>query len=802
MRFIPARCALTVILLFSSMPLAHGENPAKAKPVSQSELMALVAGNALAENIVHEVRERGLGFRPDDVYKKQLKSAGADAALLSALDKAKTAQGAGHEPDKADLELVAHLANAGMLMRRKQFDSATIELTAVLQSGADVEAGFVMGESLRLQEQFEFAVRVFQKVLQENPDFPEIHTKLSYVLYRIGDNEGALREAKLATMRNPADPEALKNVGNALSALRQPDAAIAAFREALRIKPDYGAVHFDLGLAFESKHDSETAIEEYRKSNSLDPDNAGCHYSLGNLLKATGDTEGAIREYQEAKRLAPERVDVRHNMALALADIDPDASVKEFRELIAMAPDFQLAHVGLGLALFREGKYAGAETEDRIAISMDPSDPIAHSNLGLDLEKQNKYEQAMEEFVRAAELDPRSFYAHDGMGRIYLQRKDYPHAIRELRIAEVIKASAPDVHNSLGDALAGSGDIQGAISELRQAETLAPQTYKLMSKLAPLLEKSGDKEGALEQYRLAAEISDTAEARKEYAAAQVRLKGSTAAQVSESKAPQRVPTDPVDTKDPESAWRNNMDASRRALNGSLLTDAENYALTAVSLAEKLSPRDSRLFESVSLLGWVYIREKKYSDGRTTWMRALSLSQELYGPDSQESVHALEGVAGCAYQVKDFSTAQAFYSRALELQEKTLGPSNHGVISDLYWLGFSYQAAGAYAKAEPIFLKLLQTNGAAGHNGLFGQGDLLILAKLYLAWGKLDKAETYARKSLDQREQDYGNDSPMIVESLQTLADVLKRMGKSEEAAQIQQRHDAVKATSGLTSGRP
>jgi len=43
---------------------------------------------------------------------------------------------------------------------------------------------------------------------------------------------------------------------------------------------------------------------------------------------------------------------------------------------------------------------------------------------------------------------------------------------------------------------------------------------------------------------------------------------------------------------------------------------------------------------------------------------------------------------------------------------------------------------------------------------------------------------------------------MIVESLQMLADVLKKMGKPEEAAQIQKRHDTVKAASGSGFGRP
>jgi hypothetical protein len=42
-----------------------------------SELLALVAGSALPENVVREITRRGLNFRPDQKYKGQLKEAGA-----------------------------------------------------------------------------------------------------------------------------------------------------------------------------------------------------------------------------------------------------------------------------------------------------------------------------------------------------------------------------------------------------------------------------------------------------------------------------------------------------------------------------------------------------------------------------------------------------------------------------------------------------------------------------------------------------------------------------------------------------
>src|SRR5438445_6783715 len=65
-------------------------------PLTDSELMALAAGNALSENIVQEIASRGLVFRPDDHYRSLIQTAGADAAVLAALGKAKiTSSGQG-----------------------------------------------------------------------------------------------------------------------------------------------------------------------------------------------------------------------------------------------------------------------------------------------------------------------------------------------------------------------------------------------------------------------------------------------------------------------------------------------------------------------------------------------------------------------------------------------------------------------------------------------------------------------------------------------------------------------------------
>jgi Flp pilus assembly protein TadD len=791
------------ITLLISFPSLYGQTA--SKPLTKSALLALVAGNALNENIVHEVQTRGLAFRANDAFKAQLSTAGASPDLLKAVTNANTSHVSESPDGETEVALQNHLSAAGKMLRSKQYEEATRELTAALRAGAHVEAGFVMGELLRQEKQFDLAVNVYRSVLREDPGFPEVRTKLAFVLYRIGDQESAVQEAHSVLAQNPADAEAHKNLGLALMGMSRFDGAIAEFREALRIKADYAAVHIDLALAFDAKHDTKSAIEEYRKTNALDPNNADAHYNLAIALNTVGDHEGAIREYREAERIDPERIDVRQNLSLLLIEVDTFAAVREFRELVAMAPDFQLGHIGLGMAVSHLGHWKEAETEYRKAMELDPSDPIPHSNLGYVFEQQQKNDAAMAEFVRAAQLDDSSVYAHAGMGRVYLRRKDYQHAIAELRRADALNTSFPYDHRDLGEALAATGDMGGAIVQMRLALSLSPQDPNIISKLAPILEKNGDFNGALEQYRLAAEIGKTEEAKKEYSAAMERLKGKvkpalitppvTTAASSVPVVPAASITGPVD----ENTWRVTLDASLKALQEQRLGEAEASAKTALAMAEK-SFIDQKLVESTRQMAWVLTREKKFAEAREAWQYDIQTSQKVEGPESQEAIHAMEGIAGCAYFQKDYATAASFYARAIQLNEKLFGATDMRVKMDLNYLASTYQLMGDFAKAEPIRLHLLQSNNANGGDGLTTMGDTLELAKLYRDWGKLDQAETYCRKSLTEREKAYGEDSPLIADSLQMLSDVLTKLGRNVEAAELKKRHDSiVSAPGGMAS---
>src|SRR5215472_1144066 len=235
------------------------------RPLSRSELLALVAGDCLPENTVAEIQSRGLAFPPDDNYKSLLKTAGADAKVLAALSAAKIAP-----PAKADSAessgLLQHLSAAGKMLHAGQFAEASAELSAAVTNDfGKPEAGFVMGMILLDQQHYDQAGALYSEIFREDPDFPQLHTRLSAAYYNVGDTENAFREAKAAIAENPDNPAAHLNAGLALSEMRKFDAAKSELQASIRSKPDYARAYSALGGILDDLHDFEGAVEQYKK---------------------------------------------------------------------------------------------------------------------------------------------------------------------------------------------------------------------------------------------------------------------------------------------------------------------------------------------------------------------------------------------------------------------------------------------------------------------------------------------------------------------------------------------------------
>jgi tetratricopeptide (TPR) repeat protein len=761
----------------TSNPQAAPTASAKA-PLADRELMALAAGNALSENIVRQIKARGLAFLPSDQYRSLLQDAGAEPALMAALANAKVVGTAQNANDRTQDKLVQHLATAGKLIRSQQFQQVSQELSAALESGDRYEAGFVMGESLRQQKRWLEASAVYEEVLRRAPDFIEARTKWSFVLYNEGNANEALRQAKIVLAQDPENAEAHKNGGLALQVLQKFDASEQEYTEALRIKPDYASVRYDLGILFFKQGKWDQAIEQYRKSLALDPNEPDWHYNLGLAYQDKGNLDSAISEYREAKRLNPNKFDARMNLGSALMQKGLYAeAVMELRELEAMAPDSAMCHDCLANALYGSWR--------------------------LD-------EAALAEYHEAEKLDPTDWRTRRNAGRVLLDKKDAAGAAEELKRAELLNSADATTHDLYGEALDMSGNRAGAIAEYRQAVALDGKDPEVRMRLADALEKNQNWVDALDQYRQAAVIDQTqhgpspvhADTQAAYKAAKARLESRIAAMkesgnsagAAEMKADMRAAlTNPSISQRVDEA----MLAGSEASQAQHWDDAEKFYKEAADLADKLQPHDDRLVTSLMHLGGLYRGRKDPNLAEATFQRYLKASEELYGAESPQMTQPLQIMAMYKLANRDYNSALDFYQRAVDINVKAFGEGSQPAAMALIGLASVYTEQKAYDKAESFLLRSVHIQeGFFGRDGLGVGFPLASLCNIYDRWGKPDKAEPCYRQSASVVAKQYGADSPILLDVLPKEVQALKALGRLDEAKQVEQRIESIRAAAG------
>ena len=124
---------------------------------------------------------------------------------------------------------------------------------------------------------------------------PETAHELAHLLEQKGESDEAIAVFQDLVRLRPRNGRHLGCLGILLQKLGRSgeagpflDAAVAASREAIRLKPDDAWAHNILGIALKAQGKLDEAITEYRAAIRLDPDYALAHNNLGAALRNRG----------------------------------------------------------------------------------------------------------------------------------------------------------------------------------------------------------------------------------------------------------------------------------------------------------------------------------------------------------------------------------------------------------------------------------------------------------------------------------------------------------------------------------
>lgn len=319
--------------------------------------------------------------------------------------------------------------------------------------------------------------------------------------------------------KQPANPRAHVNLGKLRLAQDQPDAAIAHYREALRLRPDDPRAHANLAdvlsrfghfkeaqahlaeavrgqpasapirvtlaTALDRSGRLEEALAAYRQALALDPRLPETHSNLGDALVRHGEPAAAIPHLETALRLRPDYAEAHYHLATALARTGRLSEARQqFASGLALAPDDLIALSSWADALAAAGATEEAAAVYRAVLQRRPNSTDTHYNYAGLLASTAHLEEAMSHYREAIRLRPDFAPAHNNLGNTLLLQQHNAEAAQHYREAIRLQPDNATAENNLGLALARLGGIEEAATHFAQAVRLRPDYADARANLA------------------------------------------------------------------------------------------------------------------------------------------------------------------------------------------------------------------------------------------------------------------------------------------------------------------------------
>jgi tetratricopeptide (TPR) repeat protein len=350
---------------------------------------------------------------------------------------------------------IAYLQQRQFTSARRVFDSMIAEF------GEQPQIHIAIGRAFREAGRLPEAIEEFKRAIALNSQFPGAHYNLGLAyLWNEGGSAVANAEAefKIELATNPNDFFSNYYLGITCIFQRKWELAVDYLKTASRIQPNNPDPYFQLGQAYQELKQHDQAIDVLTKAIDLNPNLAHnkfqvttAHYRLAQSLLQTGQSEAGRKELQVASELKARAFETTQSLSSKQSTMGasrvPDESdqipqtqnsldQKTRSELEAneaqLTKIISALHNSLGLVQAGRQNLAGAAVEFRLAKRWNPQQVGLDYNLGLAYFRAELYRDALVPLESEIKANPANTQARWLLGLSYFNTSGYAKAVELL----------------------------------------------------------------------------------------------------------------------------------------------------------------------------------------------------------------------------------------------------------------------------------------------------------------------------------------------------------------------------------
>lgn len=257
-----------------------------------------------------------------------------------------------------------------------------------------------LGEILLQGGELDKSYGMFLKAVEHNEQYAPAYRELARLFTKKKNNIQAQKYYEKATKYDFDNGELHNEFGMALYEWQLIDAAMIEFRHALRVNPKDQLAHYGIGLCLLSKGHVSDAIAAFDNALAIRPDMLPAISEKAISMIIVGrNIPQAVALLKKASDADPGNARFVYNYARGLeATKDLAGAEAAYRKALAIDPTHANSVNNLGLLLYEKGKYEDARQFFEKGLSQNKSDARLNFNHGLTLNKLGQKEKAREAF--------------------------------------------------------------------------------------------------------------------------------------------------------------------------------------------------------------------------------------------------------------------------------------------------------------------------------------------------------------------------------------------------------------------
>jgi tetratricopeptide (TPR) repeat protein len=338
---------------------------------------------------------------------------------------------------------------------------------------------------------------------------PQELLKQAIASHRAGKLDDAVREYRIFLDMYPDMVQVRSNLGAALAAQGQYQAAIVEYKRALSNAPN-PQISLNLARAYYKAAQFSSAIEQLESVGSALRGDLESVQLLADCYLRTGQYQKVIDLLKPLRRSEPDNLGIAYMLGTALVRGGQAGEGQLVIDQILKHGDSAEACLLMGTTKFGVNDFAGALVDLKRAVELNPALPDAHAYYGLSLLGTGDQEGARKAFQRELEINPNNFEANLRLGFLLREDLDNSAAMPYLVRALEVRPGDFGVRFQIAGADLALGRIEKAQTELEAILKEAPNFTEAHVILATVYYRQkrkpdGDRERALAERLRAAE---------------------------------------------------------------------------------------------------------------------------------------------------------------------------------------------------------------------------------------------------------------------------------------------------------